>query len=394
MRILTRYLLREFLTVFLLALSGITLMMMLGLVAQEAVRQGVGPGPIIRLLPYVLPNALRFAVPATILLAACTVFGRMSAENEIVALKSAGISPVVLVVPALVVAFLVSLTAVWLNDVAVSWGRKGMYRVVLESVEEIAYGMLRTQGSYSSPQFSMNVREVQGRTLVRPTFNFHGDDDSPSVEVTARTAELQTNPENNTLLVFLTKGQIMMGDAIIRFDDTQKFEIPLTQAAQKGANGGSPSDYALSEIPEQIEYQQRRIEQLNRSNAGDAATLLLMGEYGDLSEDDWAARRAEVEYAQSTLHRLRTEPWRRWANGFSCFFFVMIGAPMAIRARSANLFAVFGRVFIPILLLYYPLLVAGVGQAKVGAVPPATVWVGNLLLALVAIWLMRKVIRY
>jgi hypothetical protein len=29
-----------------------------------------------------------------------------------------------------------------------------------------------------------------------------------------------------------------------------------------------------------------------------------------------------------------------------------------------------------------------------GVVPPYTVWIGNLVLGLVGIWLMRKIIRY
>ena len=64
--------------------------------------------------------------------------------------------------PAIVLSFLLSLIAVWLNDVAVSWGREGMTRVVIESVEEIAYGRLEMQHSYSSKNFSINVHDVDG----------------------------------------------------------------------------------------------------------------------------------------------------------------------------------------------------------------------------------------
>ena len=101
-------------------------------------------------------------MPATILLAACSVFGRMSADNEIVAIKSLGISPMVVIYPALSLAFIVSLVAVWINDIAVSWGRIGIYRVVVESVEEVAYSMLRTQRAYTTRQFSINVKGVSG----------------------------------------------------------------------------------------------------------------------------------------------------------------------------------------------------------------------------------------
>ena len=78
-------------------------------------------------------------------------------------------------------AFLVSLIAVWLNDVAVSWGRDGMTRVVIESVEEIAYSRLEMQHSYSSKNFSINVHDVVGKRLISPTITFQsGGDDSPT----------------------------------------------------------------------------------------------------------------------------------------------------------------------------------------------------------------------
>ena len=68
---------------------------------------------------------MQFAVPGTMLLATTSVYGRMASYNEIVAVKSLGISPMVLVWPTLILATLVSFVAVVLNDVAVSWGTTG-----------------------------------------------------------------------------------------------------------------------------------------------------------------------------------------------------------------------------------------------------------------------------
>ena len=82
MRRITRYVLSELLKVFLVGLRGMTVLLLLAVVAQEAVRQGLGPEPIVRLVPCVLPEALRYAIPATILFAACSVFGRMSASTH------------------------------------------------------------------------------------------------------------------------------------------------------------------------------------------------------------------------------------------------------------------------------------------------------------------------
>ena len=134
MRILTRYLLFDLMKVFLLTLASMTAFVFLVMVGKEAVDNGLGLLPILRMLPYMLPQAMQFAVPGTMLLAVTTVYGRVAASNEMVAVKSLGISPLAMIWPTFILATCVSFFAVWLNDMAVSWGRNGVERVVLESV--------------------------------------------------------------------------------------------------------------------------------------------------------------------------------------------------------------------------------------------------------------------
>ncbi|MFM8436041.1 MAG: LptF/LptG family permease [Planctomycetia bacterium] len=172
MKILSRYVLSELLQVFLVALGALTLFMLVVGLVKEAQQQGLGILQIIQLVPYVLPEAMRFAVPGTMLFAVASVFGRMSAGNEITALKAAGITPLAAIWPALGLAVVVSFVSVWLNDIAVSWGRDGVRRVIVGSVEEIIYGRLRQQRSYSTAKLSINVKGVEGRKLVRPTLSF------------------------------------------------------------------------------------------------------------------------------------------------------------------------------------------------------------------------------
>src|SRR5690606_36266955 len=173
------YILAELLKFFAVSLFGMTALVIVGCIMQEAVRFGFGPATLVRMTPYMAPNALRFAIPGTILLATCCVFGRMSSSNEVVAVRSLGISPITLIAPALVLAFLLSLATVWVNDLAVTWGREGVHRVVSESIEKIVYGMLQTQRSYATRKMSINVKRVEGRRLIRPTITIHGRDGQP-----------------------------------------------------------------------------------------------------------------------------------------------------------------------------------------------------------------------
>ena len=125
-----------------------------------------------------------------------------------------------------------------------------------------------------------------------------------------------------------------------------------------------------------------------------AAFALLTGDFESLAETAWKAHERELDGAQQRLHRLHTEPWRRWANGFSCLCFVLIGVPVAIWLRHTEFLASFFVCFLPILVVYYPLLAVSVDQAKDGVFPPPTVWLGNIVLALGGVWLLRRVIRY
>ena len=189
-RLLPRYITAELLKVFLSTLTVFTCLITLAGVANEAVRQGLGLLTILRLVPYTLPNALVFALPGTILFSACSVFGRLSASNELAAIKSLGISPAVVIRPALLLAFLVSLGTVWLIDIAFTWGYAGIQRVVLDSAEEIAYSVLRTQRTYRTKQFSICVARVVDRRLLQMTITLDRAD-GQTMTMTAREAQLR-----------------------------------------------------------------------------------------------------------------------------------------------------------------------------------------------------------
>lgn len=388
--LLTRYVTAELLKVFLVALTSFTALMMVVGVAQEAVRQGLGLGPILRLIPYTIPNALVFAVPGTILFSVCSVFGRMASANEIIAVKSLGISPLALVRPALVLAVAISLMSVWLIEVAFTWGYHGVRRVVLESVEEIAYGALRARRTYGHEKFSITVARVEGHRLIRPTITMI-QSNGEQITMTAREAELFTIAGGEALKITLTDGAVEVGgDVAMRFPDTIEQRIPL-------ATGGpetNPSHMRLRDIPAAEVAQRRRVKQFKAARATDAAWRMMTGDLAGLAAPDWRQKADRLENEVERLHRLDTEPYRRWASGFSCLAFVMIGAPLAIRMRTSDFLTTFGVCFLPILVVYYPLFAFGLGRAKNGALPPQVVWLGNLVCFTIGLWLLRKVARY
>jgi lipopolysaccharide export system permease protein len=395
MKVLTRYVLDEILRVFLLALVSLTGLMILVGVAKEVLQQGLGPAQVVRLLPFILPNALLFAVPGTILFAVSIVFGRMSASNEVVAIKALGIHPIVLLWPAFLLAFFLSLTTVWLNDVAVSWGYRGIQRVVLEAVEDIVYSTLRTQKAFSSRNLSIHVEAVEGRKLIQPTISFQGQNSSRTITVTAAEAEMHTDLVKNVLTIRCRDGVADAdGGVSFRFRDTIEREISLEQLRKREDLSRVPSHLAMRTLPRARKAQLEDIRRHGQEMAGRAAEQLLMGEFRELRAYKWSELTERIGVDYYNLHRLETEMPRRWANGFSCLCFAAIGIPMAIQLRNADILKSFSLCFIPILIVYYPLTIFGLDRAKDGALPPYFVWLGNVLLALWGVWLLRRVLRY
>ncbi|MCA9232754.1 MAG: LptF/LptG family permease [Planctomycetales bacterium] len=395
MRILSRYIVFDLLKVFSFTLISMTAFMFLVLIGKEAVEEGLGMLPILRLMPYMLPQAMQFAVPGAMLLATTSVYGRVAAANEIVAIKSLGISPMVLIWPTLILAGLVSFGAVVLNDVAVSWGRGGVQQVILESLEEIVYGRLRTTRSFSNDKLKVTVKHLEGKQLVQPTFLFFPSKDRDPWTITADYAELSANKTENSVLLTLTNADVDLGGKGSGYHPGL-WELPISLADFNGqvGNSRSPSSLSLREIGPAKSEQTEQIDQLKQEMAADAAFALMTGRTFELSQRLWQQKTSNVSSAQYNLQRLKTEPHRRWSNGFSCLCFVLIGAPMAVRRRHGEFWGSFFACFLPILLVYYPLLVGCVDQAKSGVFPPQAVWLGNLVLAVWGIWLMRRVVRF
>ena len=185
------YVLWEVTKLFVIALVAFTTLIMLAGVIQQLVNQGLGARAIFELIPYVLPISMQYALPATVLFAVCSVYGRISADNEILCVTAAGVPPTRIIAPTLIASFVLSLFAVWLNDIAFSWGRPGINRVVMHSIEQVVYGLLSTHGSYNSSRgFSIHVHGIgeDGRELISPTITTIPAGSSQPISISARTA--------------------------------------------------------------------------------------------------------------------------------------------------------------------------------------------------------------
>src|SRR6516164_3709252 len=109
LNILQRYVLGEVMRAFLMALLTMTAIFVLFMIAAEAMRSRLlTPGDIAHLIPYVIPSTLPYTTPVSLLFAVTVVYGRIAGDNEIIAVKSAGVSVMTMIWPTLFLAVLIS----------------------------------------------------------------------------------------------------------------------------------------------------------------------------------------------------------------------------------------------------------------------------------------------
>jgi lipopolysaccharide export LptBFGC system permease protein LptF len=87
------YILRELLKTFGLSLTGLTILFTIGGGLYNMLRsEGIGAGDVSGFLPLLLPIAITATMPIAALFSVTMVYGRLSADNELLACRSAGVN--------------------------------------------------------------------------------------------------------------------------------------------------------------------------------------------------------------------------------------------------------------------------------------------------------------
>jgi lipopolysaccharide export system permease protein len=119
---------------------------------------------------------------------------------------------------------------------------------------------------------------------------------------------------------------------------------------------------------------------------------------GQIDRIDWG----EVQQAflqqsawKSRCDELETEQQLRFSMALGSLLFVILGAPVGILFAKRDFLSAFMTCFMPIILLYYPLMLFGINTSKEGLMPPVvSLWIGNVLLAVLAGFALPPVMRH
>lgn len=338
MRVLHRYITTDYLITFGLTLSIFTFVMCVGVVirALDLVAKGVSIWSIFEVFLYNMPYILMFSIPMSCITSVLLVFGRLSIDGEITAMKSAGLSLWQIVSPVIFVSILLSFFCVYLNS------------------------FLAPQSHFARRQALVNIGITNPINLLEEGRFIK---DIPGYMVYIR--QKQKDEVHGVVLYEMdyygVKRIVRAKRGVIKpSDDPRKINIDLYDVRMDQPDRQNPLD------PVKSEYGNARFYPLSLdfSELYDRKQIAKKVKDMTFTELTRGARHIaetypELEYEELMEQRMKlvVEANKRLALSISCFAFTLMGIPLGMRSKrkdssrgvGVSLLVVFGFYFFIIL---------------------------------------------
>jgi len=397
--IVHRTILWELVRVFGLSLLGITGMLLMAGIVAEASQHGLSPAQILAAIPLLIPSTLPYTIPATTLFATCVVYGRLAHDNEILAIKASGVNIMRIVWPGTLLGIGMTLVTITLYYDLIPTTHYIMRSMVLKDIEEFLYSVLKREKHIDYPKmgYSMKVKEVRGHTLIDALF-VRKDLKSGSDDVTARAAEAELTVdmqhEPPQLLIHMKQCWVTSGPDGNGYLKDKVWPVDLPPDFNKTTRKFRASDMTWDEL---LEYREDLKVQKEKVDA-ELALMVSLDKSRGAPDPNLAPHITNLRYSSRSklgeMLGVETEMLMRPALACGCLCFVLVGCPIGIWFSKSDYLSAFITCFLPIVFLYYPLLLCGSNLAKGGKFPGVLcVWCANTIMAVVAVPLYRKLLK-
>ena len=395
--LIQRYVFGELTRAFLFVLSAVTVLTVFAGVIQQALEKGLRIEHTLLILPYIIPSMLPFTIPAALLMTVCLVYGRIAGDHEVTAAKAGGISVMSLLWPSLFLGAILSLCSLVLTDQVIPWAEGKIEQTIVRAMEDILFERLRSENGFQDPKhgLSITVAGVEGRELIRPYIEIRrslSEDQADHITtLRAESATIQLQPRYRKVIVRMNNVYVTLPDhQSLRYTGEKQFSFPWEGEARKP----KARYFVVSQIDDEMHTVSQDITAAYDRQLVESAMALTLGDFDSLAQH---ARSGDLKLKQRSAwyHKLHTEKHSRYALACSCFFFVLLGGPFAIWQGKSQFLTSFLFCFGPIVGVYYPLVLGMMTQSKQGNIDPLIgMWLGNIVLGVAAMFVLRRVVRY
>ena len=358
MRCLNWYVTKSFLITFFMAILILTFAMTGAnmIKALEFIARGVPLSAFCKYILYLLPRVLTFTVPWAVMVSVVLIFGRMSADNEITAMRACGISIMQILSPLLVMTFVLTAFCLYLQ-VEIGPPLLWKSRSLLNNE-----AMLRPTALFA-PGSPFSHHMGNGNMIVITVDDRIGDNELKGVLF------FQTDERGNIQQeINATRGTINTDtdSMIIRFDLFDCMFTDRRENSQKGVSRG----YA-----EKLSFEFNYGKQVNAERISERAKYMpVTGLLGEI-------RRTKVAGQDTT--RLEIELNKRIAFALSPIAFLLLGMPLAIRtSRRETSIGIFISIILAAVYFFSIILFESLDNVS-WIYPQYLLWIPNIVFQII-----------
>jgi LPS export ABC transporter permease LptF len=367
MKLIDRFLSRELVVNVAFAIAVLSLVLVVGNIFRKLlpllVNHDVPMEYLVTFIAYVMPFSLIFTIPWGLLTAILLVFGRLSADNELIALRSNGVSITRICIPLAVIALACTAICLWLNVQVAPAAQEKLRSTIFDLATRNPMALFGSDQVIDQfPGRKIYVGKKEGNKLENITV-FEMNERSLPVRVTyARTGMLEADLANKQILMHL------YGARYQERDQTDPSNLRKMRDGINAVEGTIP--ISLEELYEKEKKRPSR------------SALSIEQLLEQLKSEDQRERSAS-----------RTEINKRFSFPFACIAFAIVGVPLGVTAHRRETSIGFAMGLI-IAVSYFLFVIIGDtlrGNPKVH--PELLVWTPNVLFVVLGAFLFRRLAR-
>jgi lipopolysaccharide export system permease protein len=351
-----------------------------------------------------------------ILIGTLISFMRLASDNEIVAMKTSGVSLANIAKPVIIASLVLSALMIPVHNYVVPYTNHRLANLLVSIGKKKPALQLR-DGVFMNDikGYSILVDKSMGSRIEGVTISklVKG---KPAQTIRAERGELLFADDDVTLVIKLYDGEIHdvdekdpkrylrlkfsehtlnipdAGSQLVRIEREHRGEREMSISALRAeiARHKARLEAGTDEVRDVVLGAARRLPHLLASATVDTSGSTSDGEMVNLlmsTEDKLRTLNTQAASQQRRIRSLAVEAHKKIAISFACAVFVVLGIPIGIRTREGG--AGSGLVIsIGFFAVYYVFLSAGEKLADRGFILPSlSMWAANILLGIVGVWL-------
>jgi len=320
--------------------------------AEMVITKGVDLLYCARLFGHMTPYLLSYSIPMSILTATIMTFGRLSADNEITAMRANGISLFRMTSSLVIVGLMLSVGSCILNDRILPKAHYNSRKLLAEISMEKPTAYLES-GTFikSFADYIIFIYEIKGNKLEDIRI-YQTREGRSTRTIVARKGEFIPLPGKNAIKLRLIDG----------ISDEPDPQYPGRFFRLK---------FNTYETTLQLKHAVGKIDKKRK----------------DMTIDELRAEIKKFKHKTIEVFPLVTEIHKKISLSFASLAFILIGVPIALITKRGERSVGFG-LSLGIIIVYYILMVAGEAVSLKGTIPPAiAMWFPNAFLCISGIGL-------